>query len=80
MLFAKQKLLDGPPVLASVNGSGSLACLSVRFALEFNLADEDARGVARKQIERHMRLCVAVTTGFEDLVSRWVRTVACGLS
>jgi hypothetical protein len=44
MLFAKQKLLDGPPVLASVNGSGSLACLSVRFTLEFNLADGSQRG------------------------------------
>jgi hypothetical protein len=28
-----------------------------------------ARSVARKQIERHMRLCVAVTTGFEVLVT-----------
>jgi hypothetical protein len=33
MFFAKQKLLDGPPVLTGVNGPGSLACFSMRFAL-----------------------------------------------
>ncbi|KAI0255536.1 hypothetical protein BJV78DRAFT_1176571 [Lactifluus subvellereus] len=69
MLFAKQKLLDGKSSLADVNGPGTLACLSVRFALESNLADGDARIVARRQIERHMRLCVAATTGFETLVT-----------
>ncbi|KAI0250558.1 hypothetical protein BJV78DRAFT_1218537 [Lactifluus subvellereus] len=69
MLFAKQKLLDGKSSLADVNGPGTLACLSVRFALEFNIANGDARIVARRQIERHMRLCVAATTGFETLVT-----------
>jgi hypothetical protein len=34
MDYVKQKLPDGPTVLR--NG-GSLACLSVRFALEFNM-------------------------------------------
>jgi hypothetical protein len=69
MHFAKMKLLNGPISLANKDqtGPGSLACLSVRFALEFDLADGDARGVARDHIERHMRLCVAVTTGLETL-------------
>jgi hypothetical protein len=69
MFLAKRKLLDGRVELTDVNGPGSLACLSVRFALEFDSADGDFRTVACKQIEHHMRLCVAATTGFETLVT-----------
>ena len=69
MIFAKQKLLDGQSELTALNGPGSLACLLVRFALEFDLANADSRTVARKQIERHMRLCIAATTGFDTLVT-----------
>jgi hypothetical protein len=65
--FAKQKLLDGKAKLEG-GSSGSLACLSVRFALEFN-ADAVSRNVACKQVERHMRLCLAATTGFERLIT-----------
>ena len=66
--FAKQKLLDGKVSLANGNGPGSLACLSVRFGLKFN-ADPISREVICKQVERHMRLCVAATTGLERLVT-----------
>ena len=66
--FAEQKLLDGTTDLAKENRSGTLACLSVRFALEFNL-DGTARDVACAQVERHMRICVAATTGLERLVT-----------
>jgi hypothetical protein len=48
--------------------AGTLACLCVRFALEFN-ADAISRLVACTQVERHMRLCVAATTGFDRLVT-----------
>ena len=73
---AKQKLLNGPPPLVITdssnkrvaNGPGTLACLSVRFALEFN-ADSISRAVACTQVERHMRLCLAATTGFERLIT-----------
>jgi uncharacterized protein YwbE len=65
--FAKQKLLDGGSELKQGDGPGSLACLSVRFALEFD-ADSSSRDVACKQVERHMRLCLASTTGFERLI------------
>ena len=68
MLFAKEKLLNGPYALATDDRLGSLACLSVRFALEFN-ADSISRNVTRKQVERHMRLCLAATTGFERLIT-----------
>jgi hypothetical protein len=52
--FAKQKLLDGLDVLAENNRPGCLACLSVRFALEFNM-DGTARDIACVQVERHYR-------------------------
>ena len=68
MLFTKEKLLNGPSTLAKEDSLGSLACLSVRFALEFN-ADSISREVTRKQVERHMRLCLAATTGFERLIT-----------
>ena len=64
----KQKLLDGKRQLEEKDDSGSLACLSVRFALEFDMAS-NFREVACKQIERHMRLCLATTTGCETLVT-----------
>jgi len=62
--------LDGKLQLAKKDSSdpGSLACLSVRFALEFDLSS-NFREVACKQIERHMRLCLATTTGCETLVT-----------
>lgn len=66
--FAKTKLLDNKVKLADAGPPGSLACLSVRFALEFN-ADGSSRDIARRQVERHMRLCLAATTGFEHLVT-----------
>jgi hypothetical protein len=68
MDFAKHKLLDGQTALANDDRPGSLACLSVRFALEFCM-DGTARNVAYAQVERHMRLCVAATTGFEKVVT-----------
>ena len=68
MDYAKQKLLNGPSELRKGNWAGSLACLSVRFALEFNM-DETAREVTFAQVERHMRLCIAATSGLEKLTT-----------
>ena len=68
ILFAKEKLLNGRSTLHYENRPGSLACLSVRFALEFN-ADSISRDVTRKQVEGHMRLCLAATTGFGRLIT-----------
>lgn len=66
--FAKQKLLDGKVELSDNDISGSLACLAIRFGLEFN-EDPESRDVSCTQVERHMRLCLAATTGFERLVT-----------
>ncbi len=68
MDLAKVKLLDGPSSLNEDNRSGSLACLSVRFALEFTQGGT-AGDVARTQVERHMRLCLAATAGRETFVT-----------
>jgi hypothetical protein len=71
MHFAKIKLLNGRYQLTDKTwyGPGALACLSVRFALEFDLSNGDARNVASEHIERHMRLCVVATTGLETLIT-----------
>jgi len=69
MVFTKQKLLGSSSVtLKEDNKAGILACLSVRFALEFN-ADTNALAVACAQVERHMRLCITATSGLEKLVT-----------
>ena len=68
MNYAKQKLLNGPTELRDDNRAGSLACLSIRFALEFNI-DNVSRDVTFAQVERHMRLCIATTAGLEKLIT-----------
>jgi hypothetical protein len=67
MDYAKQKLLGGPDLLKD-NSAASLACLSTRFALEFN-TDETAHDVAYTHVEWHMRLCIAATAGFEKIIT-----------
>lgn len=69
MDFAKLKLLDGSSVLKPMDSSGSLACLSVRFALEFNPTEKNTSDVLCKQVEHHMRLCLAVTAGWEKFIT-----------
>ncbi len=68
MNYAKQKLLNGPTELRDDNKTGSLACLAMRFALEFNI-DNISRDVSFAQVERHMRLCIATTAGLEKLIT-----------
>src|SRR5712671_795327 len=66
LLFAKQKLLDGKPTLVSGYRAESLACLSVRFSLEF-YDDPISLAVARTQTERNLRLRVAATAKSKQL-------------
>jgi hypothetical protein len=66
--YAKMKLLCGPVELEDQNRAGSLACLSIRFALEFN-TDGTAHDVTSAQVERHMRLCIAATDGPEKRIT-----------
>jgi hypothetical protein len=68
MSSARWELLDRHSYLPKGDQPGSLACLSVRFALEFS-ADEAGRDVACTQVERHLRLCVAGNTGSEKFIT-----------
>ena len=75
--FATEKLLGGPNLMKT-NDTGdalitstdqSIACLSVRFPLEFNFAYPNVQNLVRKQIEHHMRLCTVATSSFDVLFS-----------
>ena len=71
--FATQKLLGGHDVIdvnadAASRVDQSLACLSVRFPLEFDFSDPNARSLVRKQIEHHMRLCTIATSSLDSEV------------
>ena len=68
MDYAKQKLLGGPDTLEEQVREGSLACLSTRLALQFNM-DKTAHDVAYAQVKWHMRLCIAATAGLEKMVT-----------
>jgi len=68
MDYVKKKLLDGPSVLRNGNWSGSLACFSARFAVEFNV-DGTGRDVTFAQVERHMRLGIAMTAELVKMIT-----------
>ncbi|KAI9507727.1 hypothetical protein F5148DRAFT_1376382 [Russula earlei] len=68
MDYARTKLLNGPNELRDDNPTGTLACLSVRFALAFN-SDVSTRDVGYAQVERHMLLCIVATAEPETLIT-----------
>ena len=65
--FAKVTLV-GESTLSEENSRGLLACISVRFGLEFK-DDKESRDLALHQVEWHMRLCLEATSGFDKLVT-----------
>jgi hypothetical protein len=66
LLFAKQNLLDGKSKLLPADEPGSLACLCVCFALDFDInPNECSHAIIHKQIG-HMQLCI---DGFEVFVT-----------
>jgi hypothetical protein len=48
---------------------GILACFAVRFALEFRPKTLEERLVERRQVEHHMRICLAVSPDLEYLAT-----------
>ena len=46
-----------------------LACLAVRLGLDFRATSWTERENERRQVERHMRLCLAATPGFHNMVT-----------
>ncbi|KAI0258043.1 hypothetical protein BC834DRAFT_975730 [Gloeopeniophorella convolvens] len=76
--FAKQKILGGnitvPEAMKKWEkeitpepGNWVLASVAIRFALEFNPTTEFHRDAVLTLVERHMRLCISATSGFEAL-------------
>jgi len=67
MTFAKSKLLYTSS--SEMSSAGILACLSVRFALEFDLSAAHARSHEDNQVEAHLRLCLRASRGFGRLLT-----------
>jgi hypothetical protein len=61
LTFAKQKLLYSS--FTKMSSAGILACLSVRFALDFDLSAR-SRSQEDNQVEEHLRLCLRAISGF----------------
>ena len=66
--FALMKLLHKTAV-HDIDDEGALACLAVRFALEFRPVSMAHLRLEMRQVERHMRVCLAATTGFERMIT-----------
>jgi len=71
MNLAQMKLTNcnGPITKSELTSAGILACLSVRFALEFDLSCPSTRSVQATQVERHMRICLAASPGLDCLLT-----------
>ncbi|KAI0261148.1 hypothetical protein BC834DRAFT_490945 [Gloeopeniophorella convolvens] len=75
--LAKHKILGGRFTVAQIMrqqlgglptiGDCVLASVAIRFALEFNPTTAWQRHSVLKLVERHMRLCISATSGFEAL-------------
>ncbi|KAI0259430.1 hypothetical protein BC834DRAFT_974310 [Gloeopeniophorella convolvens] len=76
--LAKHKILGGNFTVAEAiekwkqdvvpaPGNCVLASVAIRFALEFNPTTKYHRDAVLTLVERHMRLCISATSGFEAL-------------
>jgi hypothetical protein len=71
LLLAKTKLLNCDEHISksSLTPEGILACLSVRFALEFDLSSPSTKLVQATQVERHLQICLAASPGLDTLLT-----------
>ncbi|TFY74196.1 hypothetical protein EWM64_g9816 [Hericium alpestre] len=67
--FAAQKLMGTSRGFGVLSPAQELACLAVRLPLEFRATSWSTRSMEREQVERHMRICLAATAGFEEMVT-----------
>ncbi|KAF8907965.1 hypothetical protein CPB84DRAFT_1768288 [Gymnopilus junonius] len=68
--FAQEKLLCRKLVGdTSLSDAESLACLAIRLGLDFKSTSWTDRRAERIQVERHMRLCLSATAGFQKMVT-----------
>ena len=66
--FAIWKLLNNKDSLKEADILGFLACLAMRFGLEFN-KDEDSLDVSYKQVECHICICLAASISFKKRIT-----------
>ena len=64
--FARIKLLGGRKV---ENADQRLACLAVRLALSFQASNWLQTAAERRQVERHMRICLGASTGKHSMIT-----------
>lgn len=69
--FAQEKLICRSPYVEGepLTQDAELACMSVRFGLEFNATTLASQDRERTQVEKHLRLCLAIDRGFETAVT-----------
>ncbi|KAI0302586.1 hypothetical protein BC826DRAFT_422138 [Russula brevipes] len=70
--FAAEKLLCRPAFKKGLQfdePDESLACLAVRLGLDFKDTSWLDKVVECRQVERHMRICLAATEGFRSMVT-----------
>ena len=67
MDLAESKLLYSSP--SKMSSFGILACLSVRFALDFDLSAARARSQEDNQVEAHLRLCLRASRSFGRILT-----------
>ena len=67
--FAEKKLLYRKTAGTPLYDAEKLACLTVRLGLDFRATSWTEREREREQVERHMRLCLAATPGFHNMVT-----------
>ncbi|KAF8893733.1 hypothetical protein CPB84DRAFT_1732264 [Gymnopilus junonius] len=67
--FAQVKVLCRKVITGPLQTNETLACLAIRLGLEFKSTSWVDRKAERAQVERHMRLCLAATPGFHNMVT-----------
>jgi hypothetical protein len=64
--FAGEKLLNGSEPLTEEQ---ELACLSQRMPIQFYSNTHSSRKKEQQQVESHMRVCLKVLPGFENMIT-----------
>ncbi|KIL68319.1 hypothetical protein M378DRAFT_158863 [Amanita muscaria Koide BX008] len=74
--YAAEKLLGGVAFphtpkakKETFTSEAKLACMAVRLALEFNATTLASQNRERTQVEKHMRVCLVMSPGFEAAVT-----------
>jgi len=67
--FAGEKLLNGVVPEGPLKLEQELACLSQRMPIEFYSSAYTTRRQEQQQVESHMRVCLKVMPGFENMVT-----------